>query len=76
MPSEGLRPVFRRHSTVTSNNMLSEIKAAFYAGCFRIVGLYGFGFDDDDRFGRNIIMVAVTFGGYAFDGIDHVKTAD
>ena len=51
-------------------------KAAFYAGCFRIIGLYGFGFDDDDRFGRNIIMVAVALGGYAFDGVDSVKTVD
>lgn len=56
--------------------MPSEIKAAFYAGCFRIAGLYCFGFNDDDRFGRHIVVVAVAFGGYAFDGIDNVKTVN
>ena len=38
--------------------------------------LYHFGFGDDDRFGRYVVVVAVAFGGDAFDGIDHVKTID
>ena len=35
-----------------------------------------FGFGDDDRFGRYVVVVAVAFGGDAFDGIDYIKTID
>ena len=38
--------------------------------------LYRFGFGDDDRFGRYVVVVAVAFGGDAFDGIDYIKTID
>lgn len=38
--------------------------------------LYHFGFGDDDRFGRYVVVVAVAFGGDAFDGIDYIKTID
>ena len=38
--------------------------------------LYHFGFGDDDGFGRYVVVVAVAFGGDAFDGIDYIKTID
>ena len=38
--------------------------------------LYHFGFGDDDGFGRYVVVVAVAFGGDAFNGIDYIKTID
>lgn len=38
----------------------------------RLVCLYDFGFGDDYGFNRHVVVVAVAFGGHAFDGVNDI----
>jgi len=38
----------------------------------RLVCLYDFGFGDDYGLNRHVVVVAVAFGGHAFDGINNI----